>query len=273
VANVMDREVESYAPFRCSEDALGDAGELKRRVAEDGYLFVRGLIPVDAVLQARSDVLDLCAEAGWLDPSRERMEGIVANGVTPSTEGQPEYMAVYKKVLRLPSFVALAQHPAVMALAGSLLDGPVLAHPRRIGRMVFPNNIGATTPPHQDHFYIRGARDTYSVWMPLGDCPEELGGLAVLSGSHRAGFVQHTVHTPGAVGGVGVDPERDFGAISREWRTGDFAAGDALLFHAFTVHKALPNLTADRLRLSTDNRYQREGDEIEPSALGSHFGL
>jgi len=57
------------------------------------------------------------------------------------------------------------------------------------------------------------------------------------------------------------------------WHTTDFKAGDALLFHSHTIHKALPNLTPDRLRLSTDNRYQRSDEEMEAGAMGSHYRL
>jgi hypothetical protein len=32
----------------------------------------------------------------------------------------------------------------------------------------------------------------------------------------------------------------------------------------------MPNLTSDRLRVSTDNRYQRQKDAIDPSALLPH---
>jgi ectoine hydroxylase-related dioxygenase (phytanoyl-CoA dioxygenase family) len=135
--------------------------------------------------------------------------------------------------------------------------------------MTFPNYTVATTPPHQDHFYIRGSVDTYSCWTPLGACPITLGGLAIWPGSHTHGFLDHNVYHPGAVGGSGVpvDPTQ---AV---WHTTDFEPGDALFFHAFTIHKALPNLSGDRLRLSTDNRYQRDGDAIDPGALLPHFNL
>ena len=42
-------------------------------------------------------------------------------------------------------------------------------------------------------------------------------------------------------------------ALAVAWRGGDFAAGDAVIFHNLTVHRGSPNLT-DRLRLSADFR-------------------
>jgi ectoine hydroxylase-related dioxygenase (phytanoyl-CoA dioxygenase family) len=255
-------------PF-VESDLHAGAARLRATMAEQGYLFFRRLVPAEDVLAVQRDVLELCREASWIDSARELMDAVIAPGVLPTTEGQPGYMAVYRKVLKLPRFHDFPCHPALMQVARQLLDGEVLVHPRRIGRMTFPNNTAATTPPHQDHYYIRGAVDTYSCWTPLGACPIALGGLAIWPGTHRRGFLDHSVHHPGAVGGCGVpvDP------AEATWHTTDFEPGDALFFHSFTIHKALPNLSGDRLRLSTDNRYQRNGDAIDPGALLPHFNL
>src|SRR4029079_4180623 len=103
----------------------------------------------------------------------------------PTTEGQPVYMAVYRKVLKLPSFHDFPCQPALMQIAQALLGGQVLVHPRRIGRMSFPNNTVATTPPHQDHYYIRGSVDNYSCLAPLGARPAPLRGLALCAGARH----------------------------------------------------------------------------------------
>jgi ectoine hydroxylase-related dioxygenase (phytanoyl-CoA dioxygenase family) len=258
----------AYSPFIESDPRAG-AEQLRAAMNEHGYLFFRALVPPDEVLAVRRDVLELCYAAGWLDQSHDLMQGVVNSTMQPTTEGQPEYMAVYRKVLRLPRFHNFPAHPALLAVARTLIDGEVLIHPRRIGRLTFPNNTVATTPPHQDHFYIRGSVATYSCWTPLGECPMGLGGLAIWRGSHQRGYIEHSVSFPGAVGGRGVPVDE----ADAEWHTADFGIGDALFFHAYTIHKALPNLSGDQLRLSTDNRYQRMGDEIDPGALRPHFNL
>jgi ectoine hydroxylase-related dioxygenase (phytanoyl-CoA dioxygenase family) len=58
-----------------------------------------------------------------------------------------------------------------------------------------------------------------------------------------------------------------------EWHASDFELGDVVMFHAYTIHRALPNQTADRLRLSIDNRYQRDGEAIEPGSMQTHYNL
>lgn len=263
--------VETYTPF-IESDALAPAEELRERMANEGYLFFRGLIPAEDVLAARRGVLELCEAAGWLDPSRDIMDGIPKPGHEPLREGMPEYMQVYRKILHTPVFHDFPTNRSLLNVAGKILNASsvedVLVHPRRIGRITFPNMLEATTPPHQDFHYIRGAVDTYSCWTPLGECPIELGGLAILPFSRQRGFMEHTVQSQGTGGrGVPLDGE------DLEWHTSDFGLGDALLFHSYTIHKAMPNLTEDKLRVSTDNRYQLAQDAIEPGSLQPHFNL
>jgi ectoine hydroxylase-related dioxygenase (phytanoyl-CoA dioxygenase family) len=266
--NNVTGAIERYTQFTISEPTES-AEVLRARFDRDSYLFFRGLVPADVVLEVRRDVLELCRAAGWLDPDRDLMDAIVGPGVTPTAEGKPDYMVMYRQLLRLPSFRAFPSQPVLLDMARMLLDGEVLVHPRRIGRVTFPNNTVATVPPHQDYYYIRGAADTYTAWIPLGACPQQLGGLAVWPGSHHKGFIDHTQHVPGAIGGCGIAVD----GIEIDWHTIDFEIGDVLLFHSHSVHKALPNLSGNQIRISTDNRYQRADDTIDPSSLKQHFGF
>lgn len=262
----MTTSTQNYSPF--IESNIQDAAaSLRARMKEKGYLFFRDLVPSEEVLHVRREALELCAAAGWLDPSRDVMDGIAAPGQEPLREGMPEYMTVYRKILQTTSFHDFPISPSLKKATSIILDTKEpLTHPRRIGRVTFPNMLSATTPAHQDFHYIRGATETYSCWTPLGECPIELGGLAVWPGSHRRGFVEHTVSSPG-VGGAGIAYEEE----NAQWHISDFGLGDALFFHSHTVHKAMPNLTRDRLRVSTDNRYQRAKDEIAPGSLKPHY--
>jgi ectoine hydroxylase-related dioxygenase (phytanoyl-CoA dioxygenase family) len=246
-----------------------EPAELRALMAENGYLFFKDFGPKDAIRALRRDILTVCAEAGWLDPEADLMDGIWG-GAGPHTEGHPEYMAVYRKVIHLDRFKSLPQHPIFMQLAEIMTGAPALVHRRHIGRMTFPQNTGQTIMAHQDWYYIRGTPETYTMWLPLGDCPLELGGLAMLAGSHQHGFIDHRRlperNVPFAL-------EADQWPSGLEWHASDFELGDVVMFHAYTIHRALPNQTADRLRLSIDNRYQRDGEAIEPGSMQTHYNL
>ena len=88
----------------------------------------------------------------------------------------------------MESFHAFAHHPAILDMCDKLFGEKTLVHPRNIGRIMFPENTKYTTPAHQDYIHIRGTEETYTAWIPLGPCPTALGGLSVLSGSHRDGI-------------------------------------------------------------------------------------
>lgn len=133
---------------------------------------------------------------------------------------------------------------------------------------MFPENTKYTTPAHQDFIHIRGTEETYTAWIPLGTCPKELGGLTVLAGSHRAGV--YPVKPAFGAGGLGIDTE-PLEADGLYWVAGDFDIGDAIFFHSHAVHKALPNQSSDRIRLSVDYRYQGCSKPVTEGSLLPHF--
>jgi len=101
--------------------------------------------------------------------------------------------------------------------------------------------------------------------VPLGDCPEELGGLAVVPGSHLGG-PRKAFRAEGA-GGHAVPVESD-----EAWVGGPMKAGDVLVFHSLTVHQGRDNQT-DRIRLSADFRYQPADDQVARASLAPHLDL
>lgn len=252
-------DLQPAADFTMSRAAEPPA-VLRARLAADGYLFLPGLLDSAPLLRARADILGLCRDAGWLDPAQPFIDGIA--GTTRICEGDEAYKPVYRQVVRLPSFNACAVAPKLMSVLRALFDGEPFAHPRNIARIAFPGH--QATQPHQDYHYIRGTTETYTCWIPTADVPNDLGGLAVLPGSHRRGFLPHQ-RTTGA-GGMGVDAN-GLGT----WTSGEFRLGDVLLFHSHTIHGARPHRDPRRIRLSFDFRYQRPADAIDPSSLCYHM--
>ncbi len=189
----MTTTMAAYQPLAIANDVFNDPVGLNRLLDEDGYLYFRGMAPKEKVLRARRDILKLCRDVGWARANGSSLDAIWT-GVGPFGEGDPEYMPVYKKMLNIPSFLGLPEDEGLMKLMERILGGEVLLHRRKMGRVTFPNNTAQTTPAHQDFQYIRGTPRTFTLWMPIGECPLELGGLAVLKGSHRAGFIEHQLN-------------------------------------------------------------------------------
>lgn len=250
--------------FTVSNDIIDSPDALKQRAENDGYLFFKGLIEPERLLNVRKQILELCKEAGWLAEGTDAMDGIACPGVS-HVEPEPGYMEVYERVLHLEDFHALAHHPRLLDIYKALFDGQVLVHPRNIARMIFPQIVQFTTPAHQDYVHIQGTKETWTSWIPLGPCPKDQGSLAIMPGSHRSGL--YPVQSAYGAGGLGIDTE----ALPFQWAASDFELGDMVTFHSHVIHKGLPNTTPDKIRVSVDFRYQSANQPVAEASLFPHF--
>ncbi|MGE0164539.1 MAG: phytanoyl-CoA dioxygenase family protein [Dongiaceae bacterium] len=236
------RELKDAAPHSANPERL------RELAARDGFLFVRGLVPVDLVEALRARVLAHASRIGWLDPRAPIGDARAAPARRVGNYQDPDWVDLQVQVQTRPEMWALgdcvAIHRVLRAVEGrsSYLNLSTANTCR-----VFSPHPDMATQPHQDAHYVRMLGEFWTVWIPLGDCPRELGPLALLAGSHRGGLREHSGQ--GIVdGGVAVDAE----AV---WSTTDFRCGDAALFRPHTLHCSLPNRSGDRLRLSADFRY------------------
>jgi ectoine hydroxylase-related dioxygenase (phytanoyl-CoA dioxygenase family) len=178
----------------------------------------------------------------------------------------------------------------MMRIFETLLDAPVRHFDFTWVRAVAPKR---GTPPHMDVVYMgRGTKQLYTAWTPMCDIPVSMGGLLVLEKSHKHQrlnegygskdvdeFCENKVGPEysdmggggniRAGGWLSDDPVKLRNALGGRWLTADFAAGDVLLFSVYTVHTSLDN-GSNRIRLSTDTRYQRADEPIDERWIGEH---
>ncbi len=248
-------------PFEDSTDIAGNAPLLRARMHEDGYLFIRGLLPGEILEALRRAFLEVALEAGWVNTDTPTVEA-VADLDGFCVEPEPAYMDVYAKMYGLEAFHALQHHPNIVTLLERMAGEAILPHARIIARTIFPQREAYTTPAHQDFIPIQGTAETYTAWIPLADLPSRMGGLQVAAGSHRRGV--YDFKPAMGAGGIEItDP------LEGAWVSGPFEQGDVLFFHSMLVHKGLPN-RSDRLRMSIDARYQRISDPIAPGSILPH---
>ncbi len=257
----------AFLPMRSSTALLGDPAALHRRLAKDGYLWLEQVLDPTAVQAVRHDICNVLHHHGWI-AGGDFLDDAVAIG-RPVDEGHDEFAACYDDVQKLESFHCLAHHPSLTEVMRQVVGPTAFPHPLKVARLAFPSNYEVSTPPHQDYPNNQGSPNLTAAWIPMGDCPRELGALAVLRGSHNFGVLDLEIH-PG--------PGNRQAVVTREmqeklrWVTTDFRAGDVLLFTSHTVHAALHNATEFNMRLSVDFRYQPEGEPLTDLVLEPHFG-
>jgi hypothetical protein len=266
--------------MRDSTQALrdGDASLLRARLAEDGFLLLRGLIPTTVVAAGCRCLTDEMARGGWFSDGSDPAERVARFG-GPSVV-QPEdaaFAATNSTMLRPSEARAVSQAdggavrrvleaPELHAAFSMLFDGePAVTLDYKWFRAIPPPaavSPAADAAPgglfHVDSVYMgRGSRRLTTAWIPWHDIAPEDGGLAVLSGSSSLpGFatlrstygeydVSDTDIEAAAGGSFGSDPA-ELSAFDEQaqWVTTTYRAGDVLLFGK-CWSRALSLLVAD----------------------------
>jgi hypothetical protein len=240
-----------FAPMADSTALLGRPAPLRARLDADGYLLLRGVLDPALVRSVRSDYVALFGGRPASD--------FPAYG----TQGHPAHAFV-----RSESFGRLAASPALRAVAGDILGGPVEPLTRAILRHFEPGS-GRTSRAHSDWTYMdQGAAQVLTMWIPLGDCPVENGGLVYLEDSRGLGADE--LAGLRAVSDRPEDPRplsHDLSWVARQtgrrWRYTDFEAGDIAVHTPRLVHAALDTVT-DQARVSADLRFMTVGARQDP---------
>jgi ectoine hydroxylase-related dioxygenase (phytanoyl-CoA dioxygenase family) len=232
---------------------------LQDQIASTGYALIRDLIPQGSVRSVLADVANVLSTAQWLSAEFDPLDCVPEHGLAYG-DPDPVFKRVYQEVFNLESLHALPHQPALRTVMKMLVGDEVLVHPKPIGRLIFPNCDRLVVHAHQDYEFMGGDPEFFTVWIPLHDCPVEVGPLRILEGSHRFGIQQHQRE------GLHV-PEIPVDAVAGdEWVGGRVNAGDVLIFHSLTVHAASPNLS-ERMRISLDCRFQDARRVLNPSNL------
>lgn len=256
----------AFLPMRESNDLLDDTDALRARFDEDGYLLFRQVLDREVVKDLRGEMLAALARRGWVEKPRIPISSRCL--IVPLREDDEEYLEAYQDIQRLELFHEFAHDEALVAIMRQVLGDTAFPHPLKIARLAFPDHFEASTPPHQDFPNNQGTPALTAAWIPVTPMVGEMGGLAVLRGSHRWGRLPLARHL-GAGNRCAVVP--DDMAEACHWVTTDYDLGDLLVFPSMTVHAALDNGSEFDLRLSVDYRYQLEGEALTDIVLHPHF--
>lgn len=258
----MEFPSERFGELRDSGAFKDDPSVLRERMAEDGYLYIPGLLDRETILAARERIFRYMDEKGALVPGAPVIEGAMPK------DGKTVNLLGNRAITHAPEVLAALENPALFEFFGQLFDESAVTFTYKWLRAVGNERFSGS---HYDVVYMgRGSNRVHTVWIPFGDIEVDHGTLAICEGSHNLPGFQKLRETYGKMdvdrdnvqGWFSDDPLEILDTFGGKWLTTNFKAGDILTFGLYTMHGSTVN-TKSRYRLSCDVRYQPASEPMD----------
>lgn len=229
---------------------------LRETYQQQGYLWLKGFFKRDIVLHFRDYFFEIINSRG------------------------PQ---AFFEIISSREYEEFCTMPRLWSFYQDFLLGEPYLHKRKLIRFNHPGEDHCTGG-HYDLIYLRAGTDRLCTsWIPLGDIPVEMGGLIYLEQSDAVGrkleaefrvknadlppdeFISAYNRNMRANGWVSTDLMEMAERFESRWLIADYEAGDMVVHSPYMIHAATQNNDPlQRIRLSTDIRFQRLNDEIDP---------
>ena len=227
-------------------DVVGGSSALDERLSADGYLFFRGVLDKSSIALVRDayvaalrrrQLLGLDSDKHWTGnrPSdyKSRLNELHNDRIWERFVASPQINSLLTKILGdEPWWIPVSEYRAVL---------PVEDLGNRDIRLY----------AHQDS-YFTGKLGFRTLWIPLCEIDDRMGGLALAPGMHNRGLLHDIAKPPSYNIPSDAVPQS-------AWRGGPYSPGDLVMFHQDMPHSGLVN-QSDGIRMSMDLRCQRKSD-------------
>ncbi|KAJ5624203.1 hypothetical protein N7510_000512 [Penicillium lagena] len=266
---------------------------LRERFHEDGYLFVKSLLPRDHVLKARESYFRFLSASDVLKPGTSPVDGIfnldqpLSNFPGLSSRKSDLEKPKSKQAALFSELTAKAhneewytddfcKHPNLIEFVARITQWKDV---RQFKRSLFRCNLPQSEPigVHYDQMFLRqGDVTNITAWCAMGDVKINGGGLMYLEQSKVLGEEFETSFTHQAFqsglswqeakspynknmtisGGLSTEPAKFAAQHNCRWLISSFEAGDVVLHDPFVIHASTVNTDPkSTIRLSTDLRF------------------
>ena len=221
-------------------------GGIAARFVRDGYIVLPDVLAADEVAELRDEATAICrglrGEIGGVEPPRPGED---------DDEVLRRYLCIHFPHKVSDVMMRYLAHPLVVEALTQVIGPDVKA----MQSMLFIKPSGKPGQAwHQDEYFIPTRdRSLTAAWIALDDATVDNGCLWVIPGSHAPGVIypqrEHGDGRFDCAGEAYEFPYSDDDAVPVE-----LAAGSAVLFNGYLLHRSLPN---------TSGRYRR--------ALACHY--
>ncbi|KAF2031632.1 hypothetical protein EK21DRAFT_62709 [Setomelanomma holmii] len=268
--------------------------DIRRRFNEDGYIFLKGLLPKEDVLKAREEYFKMLSPSGVLKPGTEPVEGIFdsdnnaadfpgigagaagGNG-RPGEETAGKFVDLALEAHYADWYHKFCAHPVLKGFIARMTgwEDDTLGVRRSLLRNNTPGNkaIGV----HYDQIFLRhGEPTSVTAWVPMGDVSLTGGGLIYLENGHTLGREveadfnrkadesglteeekKYAFNQNMLSTGLLADGPREYSnTFGRRWLVTKYEAGDVVLHDPFAIHASTMNYDPNNvIRVGTDLRF------------------
>jgi ectoine hydroxylase-related dioxygenase (phytanoyl-CoA dioxygenase family) len=240
--------------------------------AAEGCLLLRGFAPADLLARFREEaatVIGLVLAELELDSAASRVARFDRGLDLLLAADRARVGRLYTAVRKLPSVYGLITAPRVWAVMRQLMATRLAGiYPAGTGvRMDHPAEDTYLSPWHQEYPYNLTSDNAVTLWLPLVDVDEVSGCLLLAPTSQRLGALPVRVRDAlnarrNANEALEIDGLEAI--LARHHAVSvPAAAGDALVFHTFLLHRSQPNRAA-ATRWTLQARYF---DFLNPTAI------
>jgi len=259
----LDTSPDKFGELQDSSPLISDIAACKARMDEQGYLFFRGMLDREVVIEARREIMLKYAIVGEIDGiNHPAVEGIQQENTFID---KVNLLAFNESIRTGLAYNNVIMNARLVSFYERFLGGKVTTFDFKWPRFVRP---GEGCGLHCDVVYVgRGTRNLWSSWIPIGDVTREEGALIILERSHKARQLESYWAKDAdrdKIGWLSNDPLALQDKLGERWLTTDFRAGDVLCFSIYLAHAALDNhSTIKRCRLTSDTRYQLASEPLD----------
>ena len=267
--------------------------EIRSRYERDEYVWLKNIIPRDAVLEMRERYFRTISPTGILKPATDPIDGLFdasldpskhqGLGATPAKTSEKLLDEIHKSA-ECHEFL---KHPDLRAWVRRLTgwESEVI-----LDRGLMRHNVPGSRCPsgiRYDQLFLRAGDPVFlTAWLPIGDCAADGGGLMYLEDSTKLGEhieerfkerqskedmpreerISAFNHYMGELGHLSHNAE-DWAkgdGLGKRWLVADYEAGDVVFHGPWAIHAASHNDDPKgRIRLASDLRFYEEGARLD----------